>query len=210
MNSGTRFCPTHRPSSAASSSERRSVVEPEADDDLVLRLLDLDLSLEVVAERGADGLLVERRPFRAAPVLEDDGAPVPLLELLVRERPPILRQQLREPFEQRFWGDLLEPERNIFLHQVLPRPNPQLPSLLVREAVHELDQHRRRQRDEAELLAVGIPLDELPKGTVDERVHACVALFGKVPQTFVRVLLNPDGPCHTRLSWHEPALPHAS
>src|SRR5881296_3626478 len=86
----------------------------------------------------------------------------------------------------------------------------QIPSLLVREAVHELDQHRRRQRDEAELLAVGIPLDELPKGTVDERVHACVALFGKVPQTFVRVLFNPDRPRYARFSRHEPPLPHAS
>src|SRR5207245_9326529 len=140
-----------------------------------LRLLDLDLSLEVIAERGADGLLVERRPFLAAPVLEDDGAPVPLLELLVRERPPILRQQLREPFEQRFWSDLLEPERDVFLHQVLPRPNPQLPTLLVREAVHEFDQHRRGQRDEAELLAEAIPLDERPQRTVNEIPNAPVA-----------------------------------
>src|SRR5207247_10548683 len=102
----------------------RSFVEAKADDDLVLRLLDLDVSLQVVVKRGPNGLLVERRPFRAAPVFEDDGAPVPFLELLVGEGPPILREQLREPFEQRFWSDLLEPERDVFLHQVLPRPNP--------------------------------------------------------------------------------------
>src|SRR5438876_5599180 len=70
----------------------RSFVEAKADDDLVLRLLDLDVSLQVVVKRGPNGLLVERRPFRAAPVFEDDGAPVPFLELLVGEGPPILRE----------------------------------------------------------------------------------------------------------------------
>src|SRR5438128_3032154 len=141
----------------------RSFVEAKAHDDLVLRLIDLDVPLQVVVKCGPNGLLVEGRPLRAAPVLENDRAPVPFLELLVRERPPVLRQQLREAFEQRFRRDLLEPERDVFLHKVLPRPDTQLPGLVVREAIHELDQHRGGQRDEAELLAVGVPLDELTK-----------------------------------------------
>src|SRR5206468_10553695 len=161
---GNPLLPTGDPSTsvyvklpnALLAAEGRSLVEAKADDDLVLRLLDLDVSLQVVAKCGPDGLLVESRPLRAAPVFEDDRAPVPLLELLVGEGPPILRKQLREPLEQRVRRDLLEPERDVFLHQVLPGPNTQLPGLLVRQALHELDQHRGRQRNEAELLAVGI------------------------------------------------------
>src|SRR5437867_10601662 len=93
-----------------------SFVETKADDHLVLGLLDLDVPLQVVAKGGANGLLIERRPLGPASMFENDRAPISFLELLVGERPPILRQQPRAPFEQRFWGDLLEPERDVLLH----------------------------------------------------------------------------------------------
>src|SRR5712691_726268 len=86
--------------------DERSFVEPKAYDDLVLRLLDLDVSPEVVMECRAERLFVERGPLRAAPMFENDGAPVPLLELLIGECPPVLREELREPFEQRLRRDL--------------------------------------------------------------------------------------------------------
>src|SRR2546422_4752254 len=74
-------------------------VQPQPNDHLVLRFVDPDFPLKVIAERGAQRLFVERRPSRAAAVLEDDDATVVLHEFLIRERATVLGEQLGEPLE---------------------------------------------------------------------------------------------------------------
>src|SRR5206468_4095011 len=142
-----------RPPSQGRTIARRSL-DGEPSDHLVVGLVNQEIRLQHVSERGLQQRLVVHGPLRTGTVFEDDRPLAAVHVFLIFERPAISGLQAREADDHRLETHFLEPERDELGNEILSYPPSEVCRLLVGEAFHHPLDQGARERDEAELLRV--------------------------------------------------------